>query len=61
MLRKKNIALDHDISLTEEEFMFDEDKMEQVFTNLIDNALRHTSAAWQCLHFSPFCEGWIEN
>lgn len=24
--------------------MFDEDKMEQVFTNLIDNALRHTSA-----------------
>ncbi|MED2948569.1 sensor histidine kinase ResE [Bacillus subtilis] len=42
--KEKNIALQNDISLTEEEFMFDEDKMEQVFTNLIDNALRHTSA-----------------
>lgn len=42
--KEKNIALQNDISLTEEEFMFDEDKMEQVFTNLIDNALRHTSS-----------------
>ncbi|MDY7214703.1 sensor histidine kinase ResE [Bacillus subtilis] len=42
--KEKNISLHHDISLTEEEFMFDEDKMEQVFTNLIDNALRHTSS-----------------
>ncbi|PJM64433.1 PAS domain-containing sensor histidine kinase [Bacillus subtilis] len=42
--KEKNIALQNDISLTEEEFLFDEDKMEQVFTNLIDNALRHTSA-----------------
>ncbi|MCY8145938.1 sensor histidine kinase ResE [Bacillus inaquosorum] len=42
--KEKNIALHQDISLTEEEFMFDEDKMEQVFTNLIDNALRHTSS-----------------
>ncbi|MCY7812533.1 sensor histidine kinase ResE [Bacillus spizizenii] len=42
--KEKNITLHQDISLTEEEFMFDEDKMEQVFTNLIDNALRHTSS-----------------
>ncbi|CAN2250663.1 sensor histidine kinase ResE [Bacillus vallismortis] len=42
--KEKNIALNQDVSLTEEEMMFDEDKMEQVFTNLIDNALRHTSS-----------------
>ncbi|MCO4850324.1 sensor histidine kinase ResE [Bacillus vallismortis] len=42
--KEKNIALLQDVSLTEEEMMFDEDKMEQVFTNLIDNALRHTSS-----------------
>ncbi|MCY8426209.1 sensor histidine kinase ResE [Bacillus vallismortis] len=42
--KEKNIALHQDVSLTEEEMMFDEDKMEQVFTNLIDNALRHTSS-----------------
>ncbi|MBV5122559.1 sensor histidine kinase ResE [Bacillus halotolerans] len=42
--KEKNISLHQDISLTEEEFMFDEDKMEQVFTNLIDNALRHTQS-----------------
>ncbi|MGM0947569.1 sensor histidine kinase ResE [Bacillus vallismortis] len=42
--KEKNIALHQDVSLIEEEFMFDEDKMEQVFTNLVDNALRHTSS-----------------
>ncbi|MFH0347419.1 sensor histidine kinase ResE [Bacillus vallismortis] len=42
--KEKNIALHQVVSLIEEEFMFDEDKMEQVFTNLVDNALRHTSS-----------------
>ncbi|MCY9164220.1 ATP-binding protein [Bacillus atrophaeus] len=42
--KEKNISLTDDISLNETEFAFDEDKMEQVFTNLIDNALRHTQS-----------------
>ncbi|MCY8372483.1 ATP-binding protein [Bacillus haynesii] len=40
----KGITLSHNLDLHEAKFVFDPDKMEQVFTNLIDNAIRHTNA-----------------
>lgn len=40
----KNITLSHNLDLHEAKFVFDPDKMEQVLTNLIDNAIRHTNA-----------------
>ncbi|MFN2745545.1 MULTISPECIES: ATP-binding protein [Bacillus] len=41
----KEITLSHNLDLQEAQFEFDPDKMEQVLTNLIDNALRHTNAS----------------
>ncbi|NPC93113.1 HAMP domain-containing protein [Bacillus sp. WMMC1349] len=38
----KDINLTHNLDLNETVFVFDPDKMEQVLTNLIDNAIRHT-------------------
>ncbi|MDA7027775.1 ATP-binding protein [Bacillus sp. CLL-7-23] len=38
----KDINLTHNLDLNETAFVFDPDKMEQVLTNLIDNAIRHT-------------------
>ncbi|MBU8681720.1 ATP-binding protein [Bacillus haynesii] len=40
----KDITLSHNLDLNETKFVFDPDKMEQVLTNLIDNAIRHTNA-----------------
>ncbi|MCD2369986.1 ATP-binding protein [Bacillus sp. BS3(2021)] len=40
----KEITLSHNLDLHEAKFVFDPDKMEQVLTNLIDNAIRHTNA-----------------
>ncbi|OMI26801.1 PAS domain-containing sensor histidine kinase [Bacillus haynesii] len=40
----KDITLSHNLDLDEAKFVFDPDKMEQVLTNLIDNAIRHTNA-----------------
>ncbi|MEC1551809.1 ATP-binding protein [Bacillus haynesii] len=40
----KDITLSHNLDLNEAKFVFDPDKMEQVLTNLIDNAIRHTNA-----------------
>ncbi|NRQ86193.1 ATP-binding protein [Bacillus velezensis] len=42
--KEKGVSLTEDISVSQPECVFDEDKMEQVFTNLIDNALRHTES-----------------
>lgn len=37
--KEKGVSLTEDISVSQPECVFDEDKMEQVFTNLIDNAV----------------------
>ncbi|RKO62101.1 ATP-binding protein [Caldibacillus debilis] len=42
LAREKNISLESRIESGDESFPFDPDRMEQVLTNLIDNALRHT-------------------
>ncbi|MED5049656.1 ATP-binding protein [Bacillus siamensis] len=42
--KEKEVSLTEDIAVSQPECVFDEDKMEQVFTNLIDNALRHTES-----------------
>ncbi|AOU01478.1 cell wall metabolism sensor histidine kinase WalK [Bacillus velezensis] len=44
LAKEKGVSLTEDISVSQPECVFDEDKMEQVFTNLIDNALRHTES-----------------
>jgi two-component system sensor histidine kinase ResE len=43
LAKEKQITLQSNINLNETEFVFDPDRIEQVLTNLIDNAIRHTS------------------
>lgn len=43
LAKEKKIDLNAKVSLTEPLFRFDPDRIEQVLTNLIDNAIRHTS------------------
>ncbi|MCK6204585.1 HAMP domain-containing protein [Bacillus infantis] len=40
--KEKIIKLESEFSITEDDFVFDPDRIEQVLTNLIDNAIRHT-------------------
>jgi two-component system sensor histidine kinase ResE len=42
--KEKDVAVKCESDLAEEFFTFDADRIEQVLTNLIDNALRHTAA-----------------
>lgn len=42
LAKEKSITLTHSCTNCHEFFTFDPDRMEQVFTNLIDNAIRHT-------------------
>src|SRR5690606_27184991 len=42
LAKDKNIDLTSDIGSVDEYFFFDPDRIEQVLTNLIDNAIRHT-------------------
>lgn len=42
--KEKDVAVKCETNLAEEFFTFDADRIEQVLTNLIDNALRHTAA-----------------
>ncbi|MGE6629488.1 ATP-binding protein [Bacillus sp. NPDC077027] len=49
--KEKQIELTYDFQVEDPYFMFDPDKVEQVFTNLIDNAIRHTSERGE-VHFS---------
>jgi two-component system sensor histidine kinase ResE len=44
LAKERDIHLALDVSTTVEEVLMDPDRMEQVLTNLIDNALRHTPA-----------------
>jgi two-component system sensor histidine kinase ResE len=45
--KEKGISLTSHLEFHEETFPFDPDKMEQVLTNLIDNAIRHTETNGQ--------------
>ncbi|KKK08182.1 ATP-binding protein, partial [Bacillus sp. L_1B0_12] len=49
--KEKQINLTYEIQVEEPYFVFDPDKIEQVFTNLIDNAIRHTPEGGE-VHFS---------
>ncbi|MGX1193183.1 ATP-binding protein [Metabacillus sp. SLBN-84] len=42
LAREKDITLTSSFALDEPEFVLDPDKIEQVLTNLVDNAIRHT-------------------
>jgi two-component system sensor histidine kinase ResE len=42
LAREKDITLTSSFTLDEPEFVLDADKIEQVLTNLVDNAIRHT-------------------
>ncbi|WP_409289036.1 ATP-binding protein [Peribacillus sp. SCS-37] len=42
LAKEKNISVSMDINEPDNEYYFDPDKIEQVLTNLIDNAIRHT-------------------
>jgi two-component system sensor histidine kinase ResE len=42
LAKDKEIHLNADIQVVEDAFQFDPDRIEQVLTNLIDNAIRHT-------------------
>lgn len=41
--KDKNVAVNYESHITEEFFAFDSDRIEQVLTNLMDNAIRHTN------------------
>lgn len=41
--REKSIYIEGKIQLVEKEYVFDPDRIEQVLTNLVDNAIRHTA------------------
>ncbi|TXC93329.1 cell wall metabolism sensor histidine kinase WalK [Metabacillus litoralis] len=43
LAKDKKITLDADVSINKPDFLLDPDRIEQVLTNLIDNAIRHTS------------------
>ena len=43
LAKEKDISLRTDVHITEPTHMIDPDRIEQVLTNLIDNAIRHTS------------------
>lgn len=43
IVKENNIQINTEISEIEQEIMLDADRIEQVLTNLIDNAIRHTS------------------
>ncbi|GAB7386223.1 sensor histidine kinase ResE [Bacillaceae bacterium] len=42
LAKERGIALRHSVDLPRRSYRLDADRMEQVFTNLIDNAIRHT-------------------
>ncbi|RXJ03879.1 HAMP domain-containing protein [Anaerobacillus alkaliphilus] len=58
LAKDHNIVLKAEIADVEEVIMVDPDRLEQVFTNLIDNAMRHTSDQGSVtLAVSPLREG----
>lgn len=56
--KEHNIELKEDISYIEQKIVVDPDRIEQVLTNLIDNAIRHTSEKGSVtLSVQPFKKG----
>lgn len=60
LAREKQITVAARLNRNGEEFTFDPDRMEQVMTNLIDNAIRHTSQNGKVTVFVDFADNGLK-